>query len=421
MTTAIVLFTRDLRVRDNPALAAAASENDRVLPLFVFDDEILRAFGAPRRRAFLNESLEDLAGSLGGLAIRHGDTVAETIGLARRLQARVVHLADDASASARRRERRLRESVDVRTHPSTGVIGLDALRTTAGGAYKVFTPYWRAWQAAPRRPIVTRPRITLPEGVELGEIEPANDASRHWRGGETEARRQLVRFLDHGLDRYRDGIDDLTADQTSRLSPYLHFGCLSPLELTERAASNERFVRQLCWRDFYLQLLAAHPTLPREDLRRVPLEWREDADALEAWQCGQTGYPIVDAAMRQLSTEGWIHNRLRLVVASFLTKTLRIYWREGADHFADLLVDGDLASNSGNWQWVAGTGTDPRPYRRFNPLRQALRHDPTGEYVRTHVPELADIHGPELHMPWKLNGRLKYAAPIAEPTGMRNA
>jgi deoxyribodipyrimidine photolyase len=420
MRTAVVLFTRDLRVHDNPALAAAADEAERVLPLFVLDDEILRTSGALRRRAFLDESLRDLARSLGGLAIRHGDTVTETVRLARQLDAHVVHVAQDASAYARRRELGLREALEVRTHPSTSVVPLDGLPTSAGTAYRVFTPYWRAWSAARRRALAPTRRIELPDGVELGDLPPLAPRRPHWPGGETEARRRLASFLARGLDRYRLGQDDLAAEKTSGLSPYLHFGCLSPLELAERTASNERFVRQLCWRDFFLQLLAANPSLPRDDLRRSPIDSRDDADASAAWRTGQTGYPIVDAAMRQLAAEGWLHNRARLVVSSFLTKTLGLDWRQGAEHFANLLVDADLASNSGNWQWVAGTGTDTRPYRAFNPVRQALRYDPNGDYVRRYVPELAGIPGPAAHTPWT-HGRTRYARPIVTPRPQRPA
>jgi deoxyribodipyrimidine photo-lyase len=220
--------------------------------------------------------------------------------------------------------------------------------------------------------------------------------------------------------------DDLAADSTSRLSSYLHFGCLSPLvvvELAERRKNSESFVRQLAWRDFYAQLLAANPELPRTDLRPRGDRWRDDEDALQAWKQGRTGIPIVDAGMRQLAREGWMHNRARLITSSFLTKHLYLDWRLGAEHYFDLLVDGDVASNIGNWQWVAGTGTDTRPNRVFNPIRQARRFDPNGDYVRRHVPELASIEGPAIHEPWRL-GRTKprrYPDPIVEraPAGSR--
>ena len=403
MRTAIVLFTRDLRVHDNPALAAAAEEAERVLPLFVLDDAILDRFGAPNRLAFLGEALGDLADSLGGLAIRRGDAVAETVTLARQVGAGSVFFAEDASSFAQRRERRLRDEVDVRVFPSASVVDPDEMLTSSGGRYRVFTPYWRAWREAERRTVLDPPQIRLPGSLELGRLPDlgGGDSPARLRGGEREGRKRLARFLDGPLARYEEAADDLAAGATSRLSPYLHFGCLSPHEVAERAAASEAFVRQLCWRDFFLQFLAAHPKTPREDYRERA-GWWDDPDALQAWKEGRTGYPIVDAGMRQLAAEGWMHNRARLVVGSFLTKTLRLDWREGAAHFFDLLVDGDLASNVGNWQWVAGTGVDPRPNRVLNPIRQARRFDADGEYVRRHVPELAEVDGGAVHEPWRL-------------------
>lgn len=178
------------------------------------------------------------------------------------------------------------------------------------------------------------------------------------------------------------------------------------------------FVRQLCWRDFHHQVLAATPQLPFEDYRSRGDEWRQDEDALAAWKAGRTGIPVVDAGMRQLAAEGWMHNRARLVTASLLTKDLYLNWRLGAAHFWDLLVDGDLANNAGNWQWVAGTGNDTRPNRVFNPLRQAERFDPDGDYVRRYVPELAGVEGSAVHRPWKLadqvRSTLEYPDPIVD-------
>ncbi len=391
MRTAVVLFTRDLRVHDNPALAAAAEEAERVLPLFVLDETILGCFGASNRLAFLGEALRDLSDSLGGLALRRGETVAETVRLAQQVEAGAVYFAEDASSFAQRRERRLREQLDVRVFPSLSVVDPGEVLTSSGGHYRVFTPYWRAWREAGRRPVLQPPRARLPDGVDLGRLPDlgAGDSPARLRGGETEGRSRLSRFLDGPLQAYEERADDLAASATSRLSPYLHFGCLSPLEVAERAAASETFVRQLCWRDFFLQFLAAHPTTPREDYRERRAGWRDDPEGLQAWKEGRTGYPIVDAGMRQLAAEGWMPNRARLIVGSFLTKTLRLDWREGAAHFFDLLVDGDLASNVGNWQWVAGTGVDPRPNRVLNPIRQARRFDADGEYVRRHVPELS--------------------------------
>jgi deoxyribodipyrimidine photo-lyase len=247
--------------------------------------------------------------------------------------------------------------------------------------------------------------------LDLSDLTTAAASPRLPEGGETAGRRRLERWLESGIDEYAELHDKLAADATSGLSPYLHFGCLSALETAALALSHPRgeaFGRQLCWRDFYLQLLHAVPRLARADYRPRGDVWREDEDALAAWREGRTGYPVVDAGMRQLRQEGAMHNRARLIAASFLTKDLCLDWRHGVAHFSELLVDGDVASNAGNWQWVAGTGTDPRPNRIFNPTRQALRFDPQGDYVRRYVPELAGIEGGAVHEPWKL-GRLKPA------------
>jgi deoxyribodipyrimidine photo-lyase len=230
-------------------------------------------------------------------------------------------------------------------------------------------------------------------------------ASRLPRGGESEGRRRLERWLQAGLEHYDERRDDLSVDGTSGLSPYLHLGCVSPLEVVERALpreGGEAFVRQLCWRDFHHQLLAGDPRTSTRDLRPRGDRWRDDPEGLAAWKAGRTGYPLVDAGMRQLSAEGTMHNRARLVTASFLAKHLYLDWRLGAAHFAEHLVDGDVASNTGNWQWVAGTGADTRPNRVFNPTRQARRFDSEGEYVRRWVPELAGLPGAAAHEPWLL-------------------
>jgi deoxyribodipyrimidine photo-lyase len=228
-------------------------------------------------------------------------------------------------------------------------------------------------------------------------------------------------WLRSSVTAYADHHDDLAGDDTSRTSPYLHFGCLSPAELVAAAGRSrgaQAFARQLAWRDFNLQLLAARPQVATEDYRPRGDRWRSDEEDLEAWRKGRTGYPIVDAAMRQLRQEGWMHNRGRLIAGSFLTKTLYIDWREGARHFMHHLVDGDVANNQLNWQWVAGTGTDTRPSRVLNPLRQAERYDPDGVYVRRYVPELAEVEGPAVHSPWKLpqevRARLDYPEPIVD-------
>ena len=245
------------------------------------------------------------------------------------------------------------------------------------------------------------------------------------QGGETEARRRLSAWLRSGVDGYDGAHDLLAADRTSRLSAYLHFGCLSANEVCQRARRRagvsavqegaDAYARQLCWRDFFHQVLAARPDIASADYRPGRRRWRSDEAFAQAWREGRTGLPIVDAGMRQLAREGFMHNRARMIVASYLTKTAGIDWRVGAAHFARLLVDCDLACIVGNWQWVAGTGNDTRPNRVLNPLRQARRFDPDGDYVRRYVPELAHLEGRAVHEPW-LSVR-----PVGAPSDRRGA
>ena len=410
----VVLFTRDLRVHDQPALAAALEQRERVLPVFVLDEHLLASSGAPNRVAFLLDALRDLRSSLrdrgGELVIRRGDVVEETVRLAHGVGAEAVFLSEDVSSYAQERERRLGSALSgarlaLETFPGVTVVPPGDIAPAAGKAFRVFTPYWRRWRLEPRRPVLEPPgRITLPDGVEPGEIPDLQELAAGRSapglpaGGETDGRRRLSSWLESGLARYHEHRDDLAADATSRLSPYLHFGCLSPAEVVERASGHvggEAFVRQLCWRDFHHQWLAAAPRVAREDYRPRRGGWRDDSGALEAWKSGRTGFPLVDAGMRQLLHEGWMHNRARLIAGSFLTKHLSIDWREGAAHFYEHLVDGDVANNTGNWQWVSGTGTDTRPYRMLNPERQARRFDPGGLYARRWVDELGTPDYPE--------------------------
>jgi deoxyribodipyrimidine photo-lyase len=404
---AVVLFTRDLRVHDNPALAAAVREAETVVPLFVREP----ALGAvsKRRTALLDAALADLDASLrqrgGALVVRRGDAIAETVKVARRTGAEVVFAASDVSAYAQRRERRLGEALEVRTLPGVTVVPPGELTPDGRDCYLVFTPYHRVWSGADRRRLERAPRlIRLPETLRTAAPFRTNGA-----GGETAARKQLERWLAHGDADYAERNDDLAADATSRLSIPLHLGLLSPLEVATRSRSEE-LVRQLCWRDFYAQLLAANPWSADRDLRHEGRRrWRHDPEGLAAWKAGMTGFPVVDAGMRELAQTGFMHNRARLAVASFLTKDLSIDWREGARHFLELLLDGDIASNAGNWQWAAGTGVDTRPGRIFNPTLQARRFDPTGEYVRRWVPELEAVPDESVHEPWKLGAHTEAA------------
>ncbi|MEV6973740.1 deoxyribodipyrimidine photo-lyase [Kitasatospora sp. NPDC093806] len=428
MTVAVALFTQDLRLHDNPVLHTAARTADQVVPLFVLDPDVAAVgFAAPNRQAFLADCLTDLDGSLrrigSRLVLRHGDPAEHTARVATETGADTVHVAAGVSAFARRRETRLRRLLGGRLHVHDAVLTVlppGQITPVGRDHYTVFTPYHRAWEQAPRRTVHGPPQhLQTPDGIAGTQPPTARPHSPALPpGGERAAREQWRRW---DIDDYADLHNDLAADATSRLSPYLHFGCLSAGELTARALKHggqgaAAFVRQLAWRDFHHQLLAARPQAAHRDHRSRDGHWHRDEREAEDWRNGRTGYPIVDAGMRQLQHEGWMHNRARLITASFLTKTLHHDWREGAAHFLRLLVDGDLANNQLNWQWVAGTGTDTRPNRVLNPLRQADRYDPDGTYVRRWVPELAHLPGTLVHRPWLLAP--DYPAPLVAPENL---
>ena len=430
MRLAIMLFTRDLRIHDNPALDAAVGRAEKVVPLFVLEDRLVSGpLAAPNRVRFLLEAMDDVRSSLrergGDLVIRRGDTVDEVIGLARDTGAEGVFCAGDVSGYAAARQRRLTAAcrqarLELVVCPGVTVVPPAALRPSGGGDhYRVFTPYLRAWERAKRRSVAPAPeKVRLPDGLDPGEL-PGLAARRTgagtFPGGESAASKRLDAWLRSGVDGYADGRNDLAGDETSRLSPYLHFGCLSPLQVAETAGPGE-YTRQLAWRDFFHQVTAAFPAITTRDYRPGRVRWREDREAFDAWLEGRTGVPIVDAGMRQLQQEGWMHNRARMIVASFLCKQLRVDWRLGARHFMDLLFDGDVANNYGNWQWSAGTGNDTRPGRVLSPLRQAARFDAGGDYVRRYVPELAGLDAVAIRRPWTLpaSKRGGYPAPITE-------
>ncbi|MBV9485005.1 MAG: deoxyribodipyrimidine photo-lyase, partial [Frankiaceae bacterium] len=344
----------------------------------------------------------------GHLVNRAGDVAAEVARVARQVRATSVHISADYSRYAVAREHRLREAlgdVELRTHHGHVLAPPGAIRTGSGEAFSVFSPYHRKWLEHPLRRVAAAPtRIKVPD-IAAGDLPTrrmicAGPTSPDLvRGGETEARRRAKRWLESNVADYDDDHDAVARDNTSRLSPYLHFGCISPVELVARAdrrkAGVDAFVRQLCWRDFYHQVLADNPAVAEQDWRTKHDHWNDDDESYQAWKDGRTGYPLVDAGMRQLRQEGWMHNRARLVTASFLTKHLYIDWRLGAAHFFDLLLDGDIANNSLNWQWVAGTGTDSRPNRMFNPTLQQERYDPDLQYVKKYVEEFGTDAYPE--------------------------
>ena len=343
-------------------------------------------------------------------------------------------MSADVSWLAQRREARLREAlaahgVDLHVHPGGAVVEPGEVAPPGKEMYSVFTPYHRAWAQAPRRAVLGAPStIETPAELAPGpRPDPAAmpaDSIDLPPGGETAARKHLDAYLATGASRYAEVRDDLAADATSRLSPYLRFGCVSANEVVTAAAGlhgTQELVRQVAWRDFYGQLLAHDPTIAWRDFRSPPDDTAASPAhpgyAFECWQVGRTGIPLVDAGMRQLRREGWIHNRARMIVASFLTRRLGVPWQRGSTVFMRWLVDGDPANNAGGWQWVAGTGTDPRRSRSFNPVRQAERFDPAGVYIARYVRELADVPVPLRFAPWKEPSVLRatgYPSPLIE-------
>lgn len=402
---AVVWFRRDLRLNDNPAWSAATSEHERVTPLFVVDPDLWDRSGAHRRNqlaAHLGALDVSLASRGGRLLVLRGDPVGVVTGLG----AAAVYWNADASPYGTRRDRAVAAALRdrARIHDGCYVHPPGAVRTATGANYKVFTPFWRKWReiVCGLWPEAGQPVINADPGVGVPEAGPGL-----MEPGEAGARLRLERFLDR-VDEYGETRDRPGLDATSRLSADLKFGTIDARRLRAVVGNGSpgrvEFVRQLAWRDFWADLLVAVPGLVAAPMRSeyATLTWREDPDDVAAWREGRTGYPIVDAGMRQLRTEGWMHNRLRMITASFLVKDLLIDWRVGERWFRDQLVDADLPQNVGNWQWVAGTGADAAPYFRvFNPVTQSRRFDPDGHYIRRYVPELGDVDAGWIHAPWE--------------------
>ncbi len=442
-STAIVWLRRDLRLHDHPPLVAALAAHQRVVPVFVLDPTLLSGrFASAPRTAFLLGCLRELDAALrergSALAIRHGAPEDELPALAREVGARAVHWASDATPYALARDRRVRAAlaqagVEAVPGPGNFVADIGRPRTSAGRPFVVFTPFHRAWEALERRPVHRAPAKLppLPRGLDRGRIPSLGDLGLTAADGalpdpavvpgESAAREALERWLASGLAAYGERHDRL-AGGTSRLSLHLRFGTLSPREVEERArrhggAGAAAFTRQLAWRDFYAHVLLNHPGNRHSEHqeRMRALAWDDDPALLAAWQEGRTGYPLVDAGMRELRASGWMHNRARLVAGSFLTKDLQLDWRAGEAWFMRWLLDGDVAQNNGNWQWIASVGVDPAPaFRRLlNPTLQQRRHDPEGEYVRRWVPELRRVPDALLAEPWRMSDAEQAAAGCA--------
>ena len=431
----IVWFRQDLRLEDNPALAEAAASGRPVVPLFVLDDgDETRPLGGAAKW-WLNRSLTALAGSLAArgsrLILRRGDPAEIVEAMASEIGAEAIHwnrLYDSASVA---RDSALKmslagRSVTVRSFNAALLNEPWTVKTGQGGGFKVFTPYWRAARERLGR-VETAPS---PLGLALSDAWPESEGITAWRlhpsspdwsaglnvwtPGEVGAGARLEAFLDHVLDGYAEARDRPALGAGSHLSPHLHWGEIGPRQIWNRAHAHvhaegrgerdlDKFLAELGWREFNHQLLFHHSDLPTANFRAGfdSFPWRDDPGAFAAWSRGETGYPIVDAGMRELWATGFMHNRVRMIVASFLTKDLMIDWRAGEAWFWDTLVDADLASNVTNWQWVAGCGADAAPYFRiFNPTAQGERFDPDGAYVRRWLPELAALPTAVIHQPW---------------------
>jgi len=426
----ILWFRRDLRFDDHPALAKAARRG-AVLALFVADPALLDWAGRPRR-GFLIRTLIDMDRRLrdfgANLVVYSGRPEDVVPMVASRVGATEVHISADFAPYGAERDRRVARALGSIPLVATGspyAISPPRLTTATGNSYKVFTPFFRAWHRhgwpdpAPSDPHQVdwsaAPSEELPE-------EPSLPVSMVLpRAGEEAAQNAWWTFREENLAGYAAARDRPDLDVTSRLSAYLHLGVLHPRTLLSGLApEDERFRTELAWREFYASVLWSWPRSARTNFNSrmdgLRIENGPEARALfGAWCEGRTGYPIIDAGMRQLMTEAWMHNRVRMLVASFLVKDLHLDWRWGARHFMRHLVDGDLASNQHGWQWAAGTGTDASPYFRiFNPVTQSKRFDPDGDYIRRWVPELRTVAVPYVHEPWRSPTPLDYIDPIID-------
>jgi deoxyribodipyrimidine photo-lyase len=456
--TTIVWFRQDLRVGDNPALAAAAKRGP-VVPLFVLDEDGRRPLGAASRW-WLHHSLAALGDSLNGLVLRRGDAAKILPEVAKAAGADTVTWNRCHEPDAIARDEAV---VDALRQAGVAVQGFNGnllhepseVKTQTGGPFKVYTPFWRACRARhvppPQRAAKLHVQI---KGIDSDTLHSwallpkkpnwATGWDTYWTPGEDGAQARLDAFLRADLKDYATARDRMAGRNTSLLSPHLHFGEVSSRQVFARVVfagdkpgqsqAAAKFEAELGWREFCAHLVYHFPTIPTENWREEfdTFEWRRSAADLRAWQRGETGYPMVDAGMRELWQTGWMHNRVRMIVASFLVKHLRIHWREGEAWFWDTLVDADLANNAGNWQWVAGSGADASPYFRiFNPMVQGAKFDPEGEYVRRWCPELKKLPDKFIHAPFEADADVlaqagvklgrDYPKPIVDHAEARNA
>jgi deoxyribodipyrimidine photo-lyase len=442
-------FRRDLRLRDNLALKAASELGASVIPLFVFDPALLHGKNSsPPRTQFLLKALESLDASLreqgSRLLIQHGDPREILPKLVTETGASALYFNRDYTPYALKRDAAITQKlpIPIYAYDDAVLITPGEVMKPNGKPYVVFTPFKKRWLTLPKTPLVDAPEAgcfvkpdqfpalsfePIPSLTDLG-FSPTIDVPE---ASESEAARRLETFISGRGKDYITRRNNLASDPsddrlpgTSFLSPYLRFGMLSPRQAYWAAQENleseslQTWVSELVWREFYIHTLYHFPHVLQRNFREnyEHVEWRHAPDELQAWKDGQTGYPIVDASMRQLRAMGWMPNRARMIVASFLCKDLLIHWQEGERHFMHWLIDGDPAANNGGWQWTAGTGTDAQPYFRiFNPVLQSQKFDPDGAYIRRWVPELHAVPTKFIHAPWEmLTLPVDYPAPIVE-------
>ncbi|MFZ2095580.1 MAG: deoxyribodipyrimidine photo-lyase [Anaerolineales bacterium] len=449
MISAIWWIRRDLRLMDNQALRAALEQAEMVFPVFILDPKVLNSpYAAPKRITFIFDGLRALdrelrmRGSL--LVVRQGHPLEALHTLKNETGATSIFAEADISPYARQRDKKVMDELPLTLTPGVTVHPPDILYKPDGLPYTVYTPFQRMWQSLtfPNKLIPAPEQLPVPPLLSNLGVPgtPGQSAESLFPAGEVEGRRRLDAFIDTKINSYAEDRNRLDLDGTSRLSPYLRFGMLSARQAAwaarqadERArdASSrqgvETWLNELIWREFYAAILYHFPNVRRTAFRSEMrgIRWREDIHGFEAWAEGYTGYPVVDAAMRQMNATGWMHNRARMITASFLVKDLLIDWQQGEQYFIKHLLDGDPAANNGGWQWTAGTGTDAAPYFRvFNPVLQGKKFDPQGAYVRRWVPELDSVPNAFIHAPWEMPAGLQeklgcvigkdYPAPIVD-------
>ena len=439
MRRVIWWIRRDLRISDNPRLSTAISMGDEVIPIFILDPILMNSdYIGEKRKTFLFSGLQILDSELrkhnGYLIIREGDAFEELSKLTYEYQVSSILTEPDYSPYSINRDKKVSSKLPVHWIGSPAILPPGSVLKSDGTPYTVFTPFSKAWKSlayslpfietSPNFPIFTPPDIpslSIPTSTSPTLFQPGEEEAQHKLSKFTQIETDAILDSLSAIYQYNSGRNQLDVEGTSQLSPYLRFGMLSARKAafaSELAIQNgnnqeakknaESWLDELIWRDFYIHILYHFPNVRKQNFRNINIKWEYNSQIFECWANGETGYPIIDASMRQLIETGWMHNRARMIVASFLTKDLLIDWRWGEKWFMQHLIDGDPAANNGGWQWVAGTGTDAAPFFRiFNPINQAQKYDPKGKFVRKWLPELQLVPDEYIHEPWKMPSEMQ--------------